>query len=104
MLMGDSSELARYLCFGKCFLDKRWPVSIENFRSVKIRISAASFLMGLKCKMGESFENIFKERQIVFLWRHSAINYINDGKSLYEAVEIANKKYSVNFDESLLFV
>ena len=30
MLMEVSSELARYLCFGKCFLDKRWPVSIEK--------------------------------------------------------------------------
>jgi hypothetical protein len=37
-----------------------------------------------------------------WMWQHTAINYINEGKTVDEAVEIANRKYNVNFDESLL--
>lgn len=39
----------------------------------------------------------------LFLWRHSAINYIYDGKTLKQAVEMANRKYSVDYCSEMLY-
>lgn len=60
--------------------------------------------LSMEFKISRELENEWKLRQLIFLWQHSAINYINDRKSLEESVAMANKKYGVNFDESLLMV
>lgn len=56
-----------------------------------------------KLLMSDSLEERLEARQFIHWWQHAAINYLNDGKSLEEAVAIANKKYSVDFDERFLY-
>lgn len=52
--------------------------------------------------MSDSHEDWWENRRLIFLFNHSVINYINDGKEIDEAISMANKKYSVDFDETIL--
>ncbi len=51
----------------------------------------------------QSYQFEGTERQRLFLWQHSAINYIYDGKSIEEAVEMANRKYAVDYCSEMLY-
>ena len=52
--------------------------------------------------VSDSHEDWWENRRLIFLFNHSVINYINDGKEIDEAISMANKKYSVDFDETIL--
>jgi hypothetical protein len=40
-----------------------------------------------------------KNQQNIFLWHHAVCNYVGDGKSVEEAVEMANKKFGVKWGD-----